>query len=306
MRSPVACFVSPMIMTPSCTTCRWWITGSKLGAYTPPTALLWNTPGNNELVTLWLVAPFSGDFLYGLTNLPAAVLLACATVEIGRQIGLSTTWRNLSALAVVTNYVVLRQLITVENDVAVAALFVASLNYTLRYADHRCFADLLLGVVCLGLLAGVKYYALGYAAVAAFTAAMHIARRQGWRAATHAAVWGLLGLLAFGGYWYIRNWIAGGSPLYPLGLTAATDELGPVYPGSLWATTFIGNGRSELPELAIEAVWGMTGPCQLAALLGLPVTLGWLVVSGFFGAAGRSAPGSLWLWRQCVPLSSCS
>lgn len=115
-----------------------WIQARSLYA---PDGLRWSDPGNNELVTLWLVAPFSGDFLYSLTNLPATVLLACASVELGCQLGLSSAWRNLAAMAVVTNFVVFKQLIDAENDVAVAAFLLAGLAYALRFADRRCTTD---------------------------------------------------------------------------------------------------------------------------------------------------------------------
>lgn len=264
-----------------------WLQAKSLYA---PDCLRWSDPGNNELVTLWLVAPFSGDFLYSLTNLPSTVLLACVSVEFGRHLGLPIAWRNITAMAVVTNFVVFKQLTDTENDVAVAALLLASLTFALRYSDRRVTADLILGVICLGLLAGVKYYALGYVTVAALTAALSIARRQGGRAAAKAAILGLLSVLMFSGYWYARNWVNGGSPLHPLGSFTQKDELAEVYPGGIWSTTFIGNGRPELPELAFDAVWGMTGPCHLLACLLLPISLIWLTVRGC-SLATRS-PGS--------------
>lgn len=253
----------------------------QVGSLYAPDDLRWSDPGNNELITVWLVAPFSGDFLYGLTNLPACVLLACTCVEFGRQIGLSTTWRNLTGLAVAANFVVFKQLTDVENDAAVAALFLASLVSAMRYARDARTSNLILGIVSLGLLAGVKYYALGYAAVAAATAALLIAYLRGARATVVAAILGLLGILIFSGYWYVRNWVFGGSPLHPLALTAANAGMIESYPGGIWSTTFLGNGRKEIPELAIKAIWAMMGPCYVAALLGLPLTLIWLALSGF-------------------------
>lgn len=254
-----------------------WLQARSLYA---PAGLRWSDPGNNELVTLWLVAPFSGDFHYALTNLPATVLLACASVELGRQLGLSEFFRHVAGLSVVTNFVVFKQLIDTENDVAVAALFLACLAYTLRYTARGSAADLFFGVISLGLLSGVKYYALGYVVVLATAASLLILRRWGYRTAARAAILGLLGVLTFGGYWYVRNWVTSGSPLYPLSVTGSSDGLEPVYPGSVWSTTFLGNRRAELLELALNAVWGMTGPCHVAALLSLPITLTWLVVSG--------------------------
>ncbi|MDY3557326.1 hypothetical protein R5W24_006514 [Gemmata sp. JC717] len=254
-----------------------WIQAGSLYA---PDELRWSDPGNNELITLWVVGPFSGDYLYALTNLPAVVLLTCASIELGRRVGLTDTWRNLGALAVVSNVVVVKQLIDVENDVSVAALFLAALASALRYVESGEKASLTLGAVGLGLLSGVKYYALGYAAVVAVTAAMLIAWRHGGRTAARAAIWGVMGILLLGGYWYIRNWVFGGSPLYPLGGNIDGSGLGSIYPASLWTTTFVGNGSSQLPELALKAVWGMTGPCHVIALLCLPGVIVWLGLSG--------------------------
>ncbi|VTR93096.1 Uncharacterized protein OS=Kutzneria albida DSM 43870 GN=KALB_6274 PE=4 SV=1 [Gemmata massiliana] len=240
----------------------------------------WSDPGNNELITLWIVAPFSGDFLCTLTNLPATILLGCAAVELGRQLGLSVHFRHIAGLAVVSNFVVLKQLIDVENDVAVAALFLSCLSFVLRYVKCGGAEELILGAICFGLLAGVKFYALGYAAVVATTAVLLVAKEAGARSAGRVTAWGLAGFALFGAYWYARNWIADGSPVFPAWAPAASDDLGQSHP-TFWQTTFIGNGRPELFRLAIEAVWSMTGPYHLAALLSLPVTLPWLVISGF-------------------------
>lgn len=161
-----------------------WLQAGSLYA---PDGLRWSDPGNNELLALWLVAPFSGDFLYALGNLPAVVLLACGTVELGRQIGLSGTWRNLAALVNVTNFVALKQLVDAENDVAVAACFVAFLAYAMRYSGDRRGADLGLGAVALGLMTGIKFYALGYAGTGGVIAGALIWHRHGARAAARAA-----------------------------------------------------------------------------------------------------------------------
>jgi hypothetical protein len=240
--------------------------------------LRWSDPGNNELLALWLVAPFSGDFLHALNNLPAAILLACGAFELGKHVGLASTWRHLTSLAAVTNFVVFRQVTDAENDVAVAACFITFLGYAYRYSDGRRRADLVLGAVTLGILAGVKFYALGYAGAAGITALALLWRRHDRGVAFRAAAIGMIGCVVFGGYWYVRNWIAGGSPLYPIGAPVESGRAAGGYP-DLWATTFLGNGRPELPGLTLQAVWGMTGPCHLIGLVGLPISFVWLLAS---------------------------
>ena len=52
----------------------------------------------------------------------------------------------------------------------------------------------------------------------------------------------------------------------------------PTAPG-LWSSTFFFSGRREVWPLAVRALWRATGPCHLIAVLGLPLTLVWLIVS---------------------------
>ena len=72
-----------------------------------------------------MVAPFSGDFLAALNNLPAVALLGFATVGLGEGVGLSRPFRHLCGMAVIGNSIVLHQLTNSDNDVASAALLVA-------------------------------------------------------------------------------------------------------------------------------------------------------------------------------------
>lgn len=256
------------------------------GSIYAPDAPRWSDPGNNELIALWLVGPFSGDFLYPLTNIFSAVLLAWAAREVCRLAGASIALGNLGALVIVSNYVVLKQLTILGNDVAVAAAFIAALAYALRYSCSGRGADLALGVVCLGLLSGVKFYALGYAAVIAAVSAPVCVARLSWRGNFQLFVLGSLGVTLFGGYWYLRNWVVGGSPLYPLGRTPSSDEFSGFYP-NVWQTTFLGNGSSELLPLLIEAVLSLGGPVHLLGLVACPLVVLWLLLGVW--AKGHSA-----------------
>ncbi len=249
-----------------------WLQAANLYA---PDALHWAMAANNELVFLWVVAPFSGDFLYALGNLPVLVLQAWAVFNLSRLLGVRPILGHLCALAATTTFVALMQSITAGNDIAVAAFFFAGLVYTLRFSRRGSTPDLALAATCLGLLAGVKYYALGYAVVLA-TAGIGLSAVSGRARACRFAVAAAIGTISLGGYWYIRNWVVTGTPVYPLGRTTLPDEFTGLYP-PLWPTTFLGNGDPQVWPLAVAAVKSMTGPYHLAAVLGLPVSLVWLV-----------------------------
>lgn len=250
----------------------------------------WANPGNNELLMLWATAPFSGDFLLGLNNVPAALLLASCGVSAATHLGLPRPVAHLSGLTLVCNYVVLRQLSNQQNDVAVAALFFATLTYLLRHTEERDRGAGALGAVSLGLLAGVKYYALGYAVLLLAVWAALAGLSRGRRGAARAFAAGCVGLLVFGGYWYARNWVLTGTPLYPKGLLPETDLLSRIYP-EVHRTSFFGNRRPELLELFIRAILLHMGPVPLLGALAAPVSFVWLLATATWPPGAGATAG---------------
>jgi hypothetical protein len=238
----------------------------------------WANPGNNELLALWAVAPFSGDFLVSLNNLPATVLLACSVVTLAKRIGLPRALAHLSGFALLCHSILLKQLVDAENDVAVTGCFFAALSYAIRYHEKSAHGPLVLGAISLGLLAGVKYYALGYVLLAFFLWLLLAARAHGARPSLRVLVVGAAGIFAFGSFWYLRNWLMTGSPLYPKEFFKNPDLLSQIYP-EVSRTSFFGNRSPEVLGLYIEAIWQRTGPCQLLGFLAAPLSLAWLLDS---------------------------
>jgi len=242
------------------------------GSLYVPRSAHWSFPGNGELLGLWAVGPFSGDFLIGLTNIVPTVLLAASATALGGTLGLSRASRNLAAVAIVANLVVLNELVDAKNDVSVAALLLASVLYGLRWSREGSTGSLVLGATSLGLLTGVKFFALGYAAVAWATLAGLVVLTRGPRAGVRFATAWAAGAVVFGGYWYLRNAVVTGSPFYPLELAHGGGASGRVYPG-VWTSTFLGCGKPEAFPLGLAAAWAMTGVVNFAALTALPLTL---------------------------------
>jgi hypothetical protein len=236
----------------------------------------WWVPGNSELVGLWFVAPFSGDFLISLSNVPFAVLLACSVVELARGLGLSPAWAHFAGLAATASRLLGTRLSEAENDLAVAALFAAGLSYAAAFAREQSRACLGFGAVATGMLAGTKYYALGYAGIAGSVLALAAvsARPRGRHLAAATAL-----AAGWGGYWYLRNLLVTGTPFYPLG-AAVGESVFPEYPGSLWHSTLLGCGHPEAPRLVVEAVFRYMGPWFGVALLAAPLSLAWALASG--------------------------
>jgi hypothetical protein len=268
-----------------------WLHGRSLYA---PDSRHWNHPGGNEVIALWMVAPFSGDFLVSLTNVPAVVLLALGSYELARNVGLSRAMCHLATLMVVSIYPVMYQLVSCGNDVAVAGLFMTCVAYGLRYVRGARSVDILFAAVSVGLLAGVKFYALGYAAVAVALIVAALISTRGWRTGVSAAGVMTVGILLWGGYWYARNAALTGSPLYPVGAGVDADfEAG--MNTDIVRSSLLGNGHPDVLPLIVRAVWTLTGPGHFAGFIGSPIVFTWLIASGvrLRASKGRESDGTL-------------
>ena len=200
----------------------WVQTGSLLNQR----CAFWYVPGNGQLLALWFSGLFSGDFWSQLCNVPILVLFAFSLHAVLSEFGVAGYWRFIGVCGTLACTPVLRQLASVENDLAVAATFIAALLFAIRVIRTKSetyIADMVLFSCAVGLLGGIKYYALGYAAVAIVALAIattigssRATKRQMKRRWTILSV--ILGVATLTSPWYLRNWIMTGSPLYPKGL----------------------------------------------------------------------------------------
>ena len=229
-----------------------------------PASAFWYCPGNAELLGYWLVGPFSGDFWIGLNNLPALLLLPASAFQLLRSLRVSRTICHLAAITTAATALTWRQAITNENDAAVAALFVASLWYGLRFALHSKRPDGLLCAISLGLLAGTKYLALGYAGVGAVSALLLVSLRRRVRDLVLILMLELAGSVFFGGYWYARNYVATGTPLFPKGFSQSTDLWSQMRPE--WkSSTLVGSRRRIVWPMLYTSLAAAGGPIHVVA-----------------------------------------
>ncbi|AMV32147.1 hypothetical protein VN12_08490 [Pirellula sp. SH-Sr6A] len=230
-----------------------------------PNCARWADPGNNELLALWFTNPFDCDFLFSTANFCGAFLLAVAIFTLGSIMDLSSTVRNALLLFSVTNYTVIRQMVDLKNDLTVCALFLAGLALSLLYlARPQSFLHIIF-CVAVGLLAGVKYYAIGYS-----TLLIIIFYGSLWRINRSFPSYLLIQCILISTplfmYWYCRNIYISGTPFYPLGLTHDTDQLLRHRSVGLWTTTLLGNGSPYLHEFVLRGFvknlgWIFTGLC---------------------------------------------
>jgi hypothetical protein len=170
-------------------------------------------PANGELFFLWLMLPFHGDLLARMGQLPFAVLGAVTLFALARHLGAAREHAVYPAAFFLLSRPVLETAIGANVDLICAAMFLATLYLGVVAVDRDEPRDWLIWGASFGLYAGSKYVALMYVPIL-----LSIVIARGLRV---RAAWALPGIAALGAPWYLRNWIAAGSPIYPATLKIA-------------------------------------------------------------------------------------
>jgi hypothetical protein len=183
-------------------------------------------PANAELMFTWPMLFLGSDALVDTVQIGFAVLAALAVAGIARSAGLSR-WTAAAAggLFVVTP-IVLAQAPTNYADVIVTACALAALHSLVRFAVTGAPQRLVVAGLASGLVLGTKGTGIIWALVLALGALVLVfARRRAGTLSSRAAASALVAFaaaaLALGSYWYARNWIEQGNPVYPFRVEVA-------------------------------------------------------------------------------------
>lgn len=253
-----------------------WIQSGNL--YTPNCAF-WYCPANSELIAYWLVSPFSGDFWFAFNNIPCTILLAISSVKLLAEFRIVRPLRHLAAMAIVATNVTWRHLGSNENDIAVVALFVTCLWYAARTSHSNRPANAIFCSLAFGLLIGTKYPAIGYAGVAGIAVIGLLILNHRMRDVPRVSAYGLLGGAAIGGYWYLRNYLATGTPIFPKGLLGSEDLWAQMRPESS-SSSLLHNSQSEVFPMLCEAIYAQGGLFHIASFVLLPSSIITMFVLG--------------------------
>ena len=206
-----------------------WIRSGRL-AESPVNECCAGYPANGELFVTWVGVLVGTDTWVDGVQIVCAALGAVATAGIARLAGLGRSASVLAGSLFVITPVVLAQANIPHTDVTVASLLLVSMYFLLAWlvaddeASRRRTTLLLLGGVAAGMAVGTKLNALPTAATMAVLVAV-----QAYRVATARRIRASVGqcavfigpVVAFGGYWYLRDVTAHGNPIYPFRLVIA-------------------------------------------------------------------------------------
>jgi hypothetical protein len=177
-------------------------------------------PGNGGLLLLIVMLPFHTAGAIALVPLAVDVLLVVMVTALVRELGGTTQSGLVSGLVIVTSWIFFATQVRSAYDDGVGLVgLVGGITFGFRAERSREARWLLLSGMCLGLAIGTRMTDLlpGVAAAIAVAVVTHA-----WRQPSRAALFVLL-FAALGSWWYIRNWIDAGDPVFP-----QTIRIGPL------------------------------------------------------------------------------
>jgi hypothetical protein len=255
-------------------------------------------PASPELLTAWPMLLQGSDVLVGLVQIPFVLLGAAAVAGAARTCALSRSASAAAGALFAVTPAVLAQSPTQYSDVMLTGLVLAALHSLLRFAATADVRRLVVACLAIGLVLGTKGTGALWAAALTVTAGLLsiLLIRRGRLAPRLGALAGSAGLLAVtvtGGWWYSRNWVVMGNPLYPFAVAGRTLFAGPfevsevltVPPagaGDAWPVALVRSWLADAPfwnqgSYDYQQRLGGLGPLWL--YLGLPLLLPYALAS---------------------------
>lgn len=272
----------------------------------PELGRFWNNdlwayyPGGAYVLYQWALLPFGNGVVVDLVQLPWALGGGLAAYVLAQRCGASGRAAVWSALLFLAVPIVINQAKTALVDVTLAFLFAAGLAFLL--AAPLTTTRLVLAAVAWGAVPGVKvsgvpFLVLGGLCVAASVLA-HGDRRRAMRRLIRAGAALAAGAALLSGYWFVRNYLLTGSPVFPLNLVAGDDlawsnivfygPLAPLLDFTVYEPLFLYNYETGagaqfvallMPASAVMAVWAVRqrryglAAAAVLALIAYPIWL---------------------------------
>lgn len=252
-------------------------------------------PSNYELLDLWTFLPFKNDFFANLINFPLFAILVIVIWRILRNFGIGKNTALISMAIPFYMPIFLHQAGLPLVDLFFVLLFAISIFFLQEISLHRekdkNYSDFFLFGLSIGLFIGTKYLGLVYGAPLILLLAgiaFYQAKNKKIKL-SKAGFITIVGILFTGSFFYIRNWIDSGNPLFPVDLNLFGLKILDGYKGagvnemltntSLWTNL---NTFSEVKGKIISFFY-ITGPYGLISIVLPAVIVIYLICNFLYG-----------------------
>ena len=240
--------------------------------FSQPTYFTNAYPSNGELTALWLILPTHSNVIAFVMPTLYGILCVLSLTLLAKQLG-AQPWAGLAtALAVVaTPLVTSTQIDGLLTDLAGVSGLVVGMTCALEMrASAQPWRWALMGGLCVGLSIGAKDTAL-LPGLAVILVLLVLSGRT-HRFQTLALSIG--GVFLLTGFWYIRNWVLIGNPIFPESLSLlhktvfAGPKGGPLVPYDTSMVSQLLHGRMRPISIWTHSLYHLLGPALIIVALG--------------------------------------
>jgi len=184
-------------------------------------------PQNGDVLLMAAILPWENDAFVRLVNYVFVVLAGLAVYAIGRELRVPRATALLFAALAVASPAVLEPVDSkLMTDAPSLACLGGGLLFLVRHSHTGRKAELVLAGIGLGLAFGTKWYGVSAVVIVlGVWAVASLAAGRPWRRVTAqgGALCGVI--LAVGGFWFLRNLVETGNPLFPVRLAPFGVEI---------------------------------------------------------------------------------
>jgi hypothetical protein len=223
-----------------------------------PTSLRWLTgyPKAGEFIQMWSVILSRNDMLADLAQVPFAILGVYSLYHIAVAVGADKKQARFAALLFIFVPEVINELKTTYVDVMLTSLFFAGVAMLVRRPLKRL--DWILVGIVISLLIGVKSTGVLFVAALLPLIAWNLYQSREPHSKPWVNLWRplllVIGPTFFGLYWYIKNLVLYGSPIYPFGFKLLGERIFPGQTFQEFAANAV-DGTTSLPAGYLHRIW---------------------------------------------------
>lgn len=232
-------------------------------------------PGNYELLDLWSFLPFQNDFFANLINFPLFVILGVVIWRILRNFGIDKNTALISTAIPFYMPIFLHQAGLPLVDLFFVLIFAISIYFLQEISinqEKEKYSNFLLFGLSIGLFIGTKYLGLVYGALMVLLLvgiAFYHAKNKKIKLCKAGFIT-IAGILFTGSFFYIRNWIDSGNPLFPVDVNFSGINIFEGYQGvneNLKSTSLLGNfhNQGRIREF-LKTFFYITGPFGIISI----------------------------------------
>lgn len=196
-----------------------WLKNGGIGTWNDANIDVRYYPCGYYLITYWIMYFLKSAYFITFIQPAILILTVITAIGIGKNLSFRTDWLIMFGLFTLTIPFFITTAVIDNNDFGPMYVYVLAIYFFLRFLTDYDYKNLVLCGCATGLGTGMKYSGIYWLATIFFVLLSAILNKQTEKRTKTTWVLGfIVPNIILGGYWYIRNFIETGNPMFPVKL----------------------------------------------------------------------------------------